>query len=141
MPDASTSEMADELRTQARDHPTVATVTAQLPSLPESGATDEGLYVETEDTPGIVVNGELRVSLVRIMSVGPEGPRLVGQVQAVQEVDNPLTTWSLRLFTHEPEFFSTEQHDEPQPWFVRVQALHYETTDAELQLETELVEA
>lgn len=138
MPRAPTSEMAAKLRSKAREHPTVATLDAQLPTLPESGAPDQGLYIETRKTPGLTVNGELRVSVARIKSVGPDGPRLVGQIQAVRAVDHPLESWELRLFEHEPEYFSTERHDDPEAWFVRLLDLHYEATDAQADIELDV---
>lgn len=134
MPRAPTSEMTTRLREQAHEHPTVATITTHLPEIPDEGATEEGLYVETGKTPGLVVNGELRVSMVRVFSVGSDGRKLVGQLQAVREVDHPLRTWELRMYVHEPEHFATTEKEDTQAWFVRLLDLHYETTDAQAEL-------
>lgn len=135
MPGTSTSEKAADLRRKANDHPTVASVKAQLPEMPEEGTPSDGLYVEARKTPGIVVNGELRVSVLRLISVGPEGRRLVGQVQATREVDHPLTSWELNLYTHDPEFFQTERVEDDQAWFVDVLEHHYAKADATPELE------
>lgn len=113
----------------------MASLKTQLPALPEQGAPDDGLYVEARKTPGLVVNGELRVSVLRVVSVNEEGQRLVGQVQAVHEVDNPLSTWQLRLYTHEPEHFQTEKVEGAEAWFVELLELHYRKTDAAPELE------
>lgn len=136
MPGTSTSEMADSLRAKAHDHPTVATVKTQLPPLPDEGSPDEGLYIEAGHSPGLVVNGELRVSVLRVVSVGPDGQTLVGQIQAVREVDHPLSTWQLVLYTHDPEFFQTDRADDEQAWFIDLLEMHYDKTDAVPELET-----
>lgn len=135
MPGTSTSEKAANLRSKAHEHPTVASVKTQLPELPQEGTPEDGLYVEARKTPGIVVNGELRVSVLRLISVGPEGRRLVGQIQATREVDHPLSSWELKLYSHEPEFFQTDLVDDEQAWFVSVLERHYAKADATPELE------
>lgn len=135
MPDATTSEMAAELRSKAHEHPTVMTLVDQLDEThgaPEADA--EGLYVDTRSTPGITVNGELRVSVARLHSVTDDDTRLVGQIQAVRVVDHPLKTWELRFYVHVPEHFHTEEFDDTNDWFLRVQELHYEEAEQSLEL-------
>lgn len=140
MPGAPTSEMADELRTKARDHPTVVSLVNQLDETQDapSDSADEGLYVDTAQTPGITVNGELRVSVARVHSVTDDGCRLVGQVQAVRVVDHPLKSWELRLYTHVPENFHTNDYDEVESWFLRVLDLHYEQANDQLDVAPEI---
>lgn len=126
--------MADALRSKALDHPTVTRLVDQLPALPETP--EPGLYVETSKAPGLVVNGELRVSVARIFTVDEEGKTLIGQVQAVREVDHPLAEWHLRTYKHTPKHFHTEQVDDVQSWFVGVLEQHYKASDIEPELET-----
>jgi hypothetical protein len=116
--------MADELRSKAHEHPTLGA--------PEGDV--EGLFVDTRSTPGITVNGELRVSVARIHSVTGDEQRLVGQVQAVRVVDHPLKTWELRFYVHVPEHFHTQEFEDTNDWFLRVQELHYEQADDQLEL-------
>lgn len=136
MPRSDTSSMADTLRSKALDHPTVARLTEQLTPLPESEDPQPGLYVETKETPGLVVNGELRVSVARLFTIGEDGKRLIGQIQAVRSIDHPLATWEIRTYTHTPEHFHTERVEDPQAWFVDVLESHYSVADAQPQLET-----
>lgn len=136
MPRSNTSTMTDALRTKALDHPTVARLTEQLPSLPRDGSPKPGLYVETKETPGLVVNGELRVSVARLFTADEEGKHLVGQIQAVRSIDHPLATWEIRTYTHTPEHFHTEHVDDHQAWFMNVLESHYSVHDAQPQLET-----
>jgi hypothetical protein len=135
MPDAPTSEMADELRSKAHEHPTLVTLLDQLDETqgaPE--ASEEGLYVDTRSTPGITVNGELRVSVARLHSVTDDEQRLVGQIQAVRVVDHPLKAWELRFYVHVPEHFHTQEFEDTNDWFLRVQELHYEQADDHLEI-------
>jgi hypothetical protein len=135
MPDAPTSEMADELRSKAHEHPTLVTLVDQLDETHGAPEGDvEGLFVDTRSTPGITVNGELRVSVARIHSVTGDEQRLVGQVQAVRVVDHPLKTWELRFYVHVPEHFHTQEFEDTNDWFLRVQELHYEQADDQLEL-------
>lgn len=140
MPDAPTSKMADELRSKAHEHPTLVTLLDQLDE--SQGAPDQdsaqGLYVDTRSTPGITVNGELRVSVARIHSVTDDEQRLVGQVQAVRVVDHPLKSWDLRFYVHVPEHFHTNEFEDTNDWFLRVQELHYEEADEQLQVAPEI---
>lgn len=136
MPDTAISQKANVLRSKALDHPTVQRLTDQLDAL-EDGA-EPGLYVDASPAPGMVVNGELRVSVVRVHSVDEDGESLVGQIQAVREVDHPLDTWSLKLYWHEPEHFCTEEVEEAESWFVQVLDQHYRTSEAEPELDHQI---
>ncbi len=133
---SNTSAMTDALRTKALDHPTVARLTEQLPTLPQDESPQPGLYVETTETPGLIVNGELRVSVARIFTADEDGKRLIGQIQAVRSTDHPLATWEIRTYTHTPEHFHTEHIEDPQTWFVNVLESHYSVADAQPELET-----
>ncbi len=135
MPGHDASAKADALRAKALEHPTVKRLATQLPTLPE-GEPDEGLYVETHQTPGLVVNGELRVSVARVFTVDDEGATLIGQIQAVRTVDHPLAQWEIRCYKHTPQHFHTEHFDDVQAWFVDVLEQHYKASDAEPALET-----
>jgi hypothetical protein len=127
--------MADELRSKAHEHPTLVTLVDQLDETHGAPEGDvEGLFVDTRSTPGITVNGELRVSVARIHSVTGDEQRLVGQVQAVRVVDHPLKTWELRFYVHVPEHFHTQEFEDTNDWFLRVQELHYEQADDQLEL-------
>lgn len=133
MPGATTSQKADALRSKALDHPTVKRLTDQLDAL--EADPEPGLYVDTASAPGMVVNGELRVSVARVHSVDEDGESLVGQIQAVREVDHPLDTWSLTLYWHEAEHFCTEEIDDVQSWFVQVLDQHYRSCEVEPELD------
>lgn len=136
MPGAPTSEMADELRNNAQEHPTFLTLQDQLTQTDGAprGTENEGLYVDTEPAPGIVVNGELRVSVARVHSVTSEGQRLVGQIQAVLVVDHPLESWDLRFYVHDPENFHTNDFDDTHAWFVRILDLHYDQATEQVEM-------
>jgi hypothetical protein len=136
MPDAPTSKMADELRSKAHEHPTFVTLVDQLDESNGAPGQDasEGLYVDTRSTPGITVNGELRVSVARIHSVTEDDVRLVGQVQAVRVVDHPLTSWELRFYVHVPQHFHTNEFEDTNEWFLRVQEIHYNEAEDNLEL-------
>jgi hypothetical protein len=136
MPGTSTSDDADVLRSKARNHPTVTALEDQLPELDDDP--EPGLYIDTRAAPGLTVNGELRVSVARVHSADEDGETLVGQVQAVREVDHPLEEWRLKLYWHRPEHFCTEHVEDADAWFLQVLDSHYAATDAEPEPEIEL---
>lgn len=123
MPGNEKRDMAKTLRAKALDHPTVQQLEDQLPELGDEPA--PGLYLETRTTPGLVVNGEMRVSVARLHSVDEEDTKLLGQIQAVREVDHPLKEWRLKLYWHQPDHFCTEHVEDPETWFLQVLDQHY----------------
>lgn len=137
MSDGSRSEIAETLRTKASQHPTVARLTSQLEDFGD-GPEETGLYISTSKTPGITVNGEIRVSVARLYSVDEGDRQLVGQLQATREVDHPLATWELKFYAHSPENFHTNEMEKTEQWFVRVLDLHYQRVDEQAQVTPEI---
>jgi hypothetical protein len=137
MSDGSRSEIAEKLRTKASQHPTVAELTDRLEQFGED-VEDTGLYISTSATPGITVNGEVRVSIARLYSVEDGDRQLVGQLQAVREVDHPLATWELNFYAHSPDNFHTNQIDDQGQWFVRVLDLHYKRVEEQVEIAPEI---
>lgn len=118
-------ELASRLRFHALQHPTALSLKRDLPELPKEGTPEPGLYVETTHSPGITVNGELRISILRLVSVGPEGRVMVGQLQATRVLDHPLETWRMNHYVHVPRYFATVKVNDATDWFLRVLEVHY----------------
>lgn len=132
------SDIAARLRYHARQHPTVASLLRDLPALPAEGTPEPGLYTETRATPGITVNGELRVSVLRLYSVTAEGKQLVGQLQATRVLDHPLASWRLHHYLHVPKFFATVRCEDETSWFMRVLEVHYRDEGADVAFKVEV---
>lgn len=132
----STEDVAAKLREHASNHTTVLTLKRDLPELPTGGPVDQGLYMDLQEVPGMVVNGELRVSVARLVSVGHDGThKMVGQIQATRVLDHPLETWSMRFYVHVHRFFATHEVDHQEQWFVRVLEQHYRNGGDQVALE------
>lgn len=137
MPRASIADRSARLRANALQDVHVAQLRSRLPELPDGDAAP-GLYIESEETPGIIVNGELRVSVARLYSLDEEGSRLVGQIQVARLLDHPLATCELRFYHHETENFRTTRVEDPQAWFLGLLNLHYAQADSHVAFEHEI---
>lgn len=132
----NTEDVAAQLREHASNHTTLLALKRDLPGLPTDGPADQGLYMDAQEVPGMVVNGELRVSVARLISVGHDGTRkMVGQIQATRVLDHPLETWSMRFYVHVHRFFATHEVDHQEQWFVRVLEQHYRNGGDQVALE------
>ncbi|MDX1611182.1 MAG: hypothetical protein R3185_02350 [Candidatus Thermoplasmatota archaeon] len=139
MPADNLEDDAARLRASALNHPTVLSLGRDLPSLPREGPVEPGLYLDKSKVPGILVNGEVRVSLARIFSVDPSGKRqLIGQVQATRVRDHPLETWELRYYVHVHKFYATHKVDDETQWFLQVLEQHYKAGGDEVDLTAEI---
>ena len=128
----SIPDLARRLSYHARQSAMVRELRSALPALPGEGLPAPGLYLDVGDRPGLVVNGELRVSVARVYSVTEEGKELLGQVQATRVLDHPLARWDLRLYLHVPRFFSTVRSEDESSWWLGILEQHYQGSAAEV---------
>lgn len=98
----------------------VAEIVDRLPEADEDGA---GLRVDTTEAEPLVIDGEVRVSLVRIYSLVGEDPTLVGQVQA-RGSSRDAADWTLEFFIHDVRRGYTEEYDAPLRWWRDVASRH-----------------
>ncbi|HVL47256.1 MAG TPA: hypothetical protein VM889_01725 [Candidatus Thermoplasmatota archaeon] len=125
------ADAAEGLRRWASGEPLVRHLRTVLPALAEAGDRP-GLFVDAAATPWIDVEGDLRVSVLRLWSVAIDGSRtLVGQVQATASRDGDRR---LRAYVHRPEMFHTEEQAGEDAWFLQVLDAHYERGGAPLAL-------
>lgn len=122
------------LRRWGTSHPRVLSVMATLPADDELDA-DGGVGWETTPVPGITLDGELRVSILRVFSHSPEGRSLVGQVQARCTIDHPIPDPALRWYVHDPERWTTWSPGDLDAWFSAILERHYARDGKTLALE------
>lgn len=117
----------DALREWASGLPVVRALKDALPTFPRGlVAASPGLYVDASHAPAIELAGNLRVSVLRVLSVTPEGEKLVGQVQVTEDVRLGSSTRRARTYVHDADVYATREVDDTDSWWVSVLDLHYE---------------
>lgn len=102
------------------DRSPVREIADRLPSPQGDGA---GLRVDCGDVEPIVVDGEVRVSLLRIYSLVGQEPTLLGQVQATGSSEE-AADWSLEYYLHDVERGYTDDYHEAARWWRDVATRH-----------------
>lgn len=124
-PPQNSKQHVEWLRAQAREHPVVKELLAKLPAFRGPRATHEpGIYVDAEEAPSISVKREMRVSILRVFSVGPSDVQLVGQIQ-VTTSPSDQKLWALRFYVHAPTQFLTKEIHDHDTWWLGVLERHY----------------
>lgn len=98
----------------------VQEIVDRLPHPQEEGA---GLRVVAGDAEPIVVDGEVRLSLVRVYSLVGKEPTLIGQIQATGSSEDPHQ-WTLQFYLHDVERGFTDDYDEAPRWWRDVASRH-----------------
>lgn len=127
----------EALRHWGQTHALVHDLIERLPRIPGTlrKPLTNGLYVEAEPGPWVVVKGQLRVSLLRVHSVTPEGKQLVGQVHATQPAGGhgaPL----LRFYLHDAEVVVVRESRDADEWWLGLLDRHYALGGVPLECDT-----
>lgn len=116
---------AEWLRAQAREHPVVKELLQRLPAFRGAKAVHEpGIYVDADEAPSISVKREMRVSILRVFSVGTSDVQLVGQIQ-VSTSASDQKLWALRFYLHAPTQFLTREIHDHDTWWLGLLERHY----------------
>jgi hypothetical protein len=111
------------LREWADAHPLVRHLRGALPVLPDGPGAAVGIYRESAPAPWITIGGETRFSVLRVVSVAPDGTRrLVGQLHATE---TPLGIYRMRHYVNRPEMFHTSEADDEDSWWIEILEEHY----------------
>ncbi len=116
------------LRAWGNLHPTVSSLRGQLPAYPKQNARDikPGLYVDGERAPWVAVRGEVRVSLIRLVSVDKDGRHhLLGQVQATANEHALDVSTTLRYYVHQPAGVIAREVQDESKWWLDILNAHY----------------
>lgn len=95
-------------------------IVERLPTPQGDGA---GLRVDAGDAEPIVVDGEVRISLVRVYSLVGQEPTLIGQIQATGSSEDPQE-WDLQFYLHDVERGYTDDYDQAPRWWRDVASRH-----------------
>lgn len=132
--DAGIEDAIARLRDWGLGHPLVLELMATLTPATDAVPDREQLVWEATSVPGLVVNGERRVSILRLSSRADGTERLVGQVQVLERTDDPLSRASVALYVHAPERAWTCHVEDTDAWFIRVLEAHYERAQGPVAL-------
>lgn len=133
-PDADAEQAIEPLRAWGLRHPFVLELMATLEPASTARSGAEQLVWETAPVPGLVVNGERRVSILRLRSRTQDGDQLVGQVQVLQPSDDPLARTELALYVHAPDKAFTRHEEDADAWFTTVLDTHYDRASDPVEL-------
>lgn len=122
--------LARAIRAHGLQRSLPSAIETELTRLPAGTRAGPGLYVERCRRPPLVVEGSVRVNLLRVVSLGESQERVVGTIQLVGHQDAPPHAWEMVLLLHTPGLRRSVELDDEMLWFTSILELHYRATGA-----------